>query len=166
MLIVFAGLPATGKTTLASLIAAERRATFLRIDTIEQALRSSGVLSGEVGPSGYLIAYALAAANLRPGHDVVADCVNPVAATRAAWRDVAAAASARMVEIEIVCSDPVEHRRRVETRVVDVPGLVPPDWDGVQRREYEAWTGPRFVLDTAGRSVAEAAAALRAHLGA
>jgi predicted kinase len=56
-LIVFGGLPGTGKTTLAREVAEEHSATYLRIDTIEQALRSSGVLVGDdVGPAGYLVA--------------------------------------------------------------------------------------------------------------
>jgi len=73
VLIVFGGLPGTGKSTLARLIAQERRATYLRIDTIEQAIRASGMLAGDVGPSGYLVAYALAEANLALGQQVVAD---------------------------------------------------------------------------------------------
>ena len=67
MLIVFGGLPGTGKTTLARAFAQRRGATYLRIDTIEQALRSSEMLAGEVGPAGYMVAYALAEANLRLG---------------------------------------------------------------------------------------------------
>ena len=93
MLIVFGGLPGTGKTTLARALAQELHATYLRIDTIEQALSSSAVLVREVGPAGYLVAYALADANLRLGQDVVADSVNPLAITRDAWRKVAATAS-------------------------------------------------------------------------
>jgi predicted kinase len=81
MLIVFGGLPGTGKTTLARAVAQERLATYLRIDTIEQALRSSDVLAGDVGPAGYIVAYALAEANLRLGRIVVADAVNPLAIT-------------------------------------------------------------------------------------
>ena len=166
MLIVFGGLPGTGKTTLASSIAQERSATYLRIDTIEQVLRSSGVLRSDVGPSGYLVAYALAKANLCRGQSVVADCVNPLAVTRAAWRETAAATSSPVIEIEVVCSDPAEHRHRVETRSIDVPGLVRPTWNSVQRHEYEPWDGSRLVLDTAGRSIAETAAVLRAHVEA
>ena len=161
MLIVFAGLPGTGKTTLARLIAGQMRATFLRIDTIEQAIRASGVLAGEVGPSGYLVGYALAEANLVLGQDVVADSVNPLAITREAWRQAAANASVPCIEIEVVCSDPAEHRRRVETRVTDVAGLQLPSWEAVQRRDYEPWDRPRLVVDTAGRSVAETLAELQ-----
>ena len=164
MLIVFGGLPGTGKTTLARLIAQQKRATYLRIDGIEQAIRVSGMLSGDVGPSGYLVAYALAEANLALGQDVVADSVNPLAVTRSAWRRAAANASSPCVEIEVVCSDPVEHRRRVEARKADIPGFRVPSWDDVQRHAYDPWDTPRLVLDTAGRSVWEAEAELRGRI--
>ena len=165
MLIVFGGLPGTGKTTLARLVAQQKRATYLRIDGIEQAIRASGTLAGEVGPSGYLVAYALAEANLALGQDVVADSVNPLAITRSAWRRAAANASSPCVEIEVVCSDPMEHRRRVETRKADIAGLRVPSWDDVQRHAYEAWDRPRLVLDTAGRSAADLLAELHRRIG-
>ena len=139
-LIVFGALPGTGKTTLARAVAEEHSATYLRIDTIEQALRSSGVLAGDdVGPAGYLIAYKVAESNLLMGRTVVADSVNPLAVTRDAWHQVAATTSSEIVEIEVVCSDIAEHRRRVETRSVDVPGLALPCWQDVVERDYEPW---------------------------
>jgi hypothetical protein len=64
------------------------------------------------------------------------------------------------MEIEVVCSDAVEHRRRVETRVVDVPRLTLPTWDAVLRRDYEPWDRPHVVLDTAARSAEESVAML------
>ncbi len=122
------------------------------------------MLAGEVGPSGYLVAYGLAETNLILGQNVVADSVNPLAVTREAWRQAAANASSPCIEIEIVCSDSAEHRRRVETRQVDVLGLQLPSWEDVQRRDYEAWDRPRLVLDTAGRSVADALAELQSRI--
>jgi predicted kinase len=41
-LFIFAGLPGVGKSTLARSLAREQEAVFLRIDTIEAALRSAG----------------------------------------------------------------------------------------------------------------------------
>lgn len=39
ILYIFSGLPDSGKTTLARMIARQFQATYLRIDTIEQTLR-------------------------------------------------------------------------------------------------------------------------------
>ena len=83
MLAVFGGLPGTCKTTVVRAVAARCRAAYIRVDAIEQAMRSAGVLAdGKVGPAGYMAAYALAEANLRLGLAAVADCVNPVRETR------------------------------------------------------------------------------------
>lgn len=159
-LIIFAGLPATGKTTLARLLARRLGATYLRIDTIEQALRESRAFAGPMDDVGYRIAYALAADNLRGGQSVVADSVNPVRITREAWRATAKRAGARVVEIEVVCSDVAEHRRRVESRGTDIPGLQLPGWQEVIGREYDPWDEERVVVDTARRSVEEIVARL------
>jgi len=123
------------------------------------------MLASEVGPAGCLVAYALAKANLAQGQAVVADSVNPLGVTRNAWRRVATAACQRIIEVEVVCSDRAEHRRRVETRPADIAGLTLPTWDMVQQREYEPWDRPRLVLDTAGRSVASMLAELLAQIG-
>lgn len=155
MLVVFGGLPGTGKSTIARRLVERCRAAYIRIDTIETALRSARLLEN-VGPAGYVVGYALAESNLRLGQYVVADSVNPVAATREAWRTAAKAAMSPLLEVEIVCSDAVEHRRRVETRNADIPGLDPPSWDDVMAREYDPWPEPHLMLDTAGVAVDEA----------
>ncbi len=148
-LIALGGLPGTGKTTIARALATRLGALHLRIDTIEQALRRSG----DVGPLGYLVAYGVAEDNLRLGNRVIADSVNPVPATREAWRATAERAGARLVEVEVVCSDPQEHRRRIESRRADIDGFRLPTWAEVMGRGYEPWDRPPLVIDTAGRPV-------------
>jgi predicted kinase len=156
MLIVLGGLPGTGKTTLARLLSEAVQAAYLRIDAIEQSLRDLKQFQGGVDDAGYRIAYALAESNLQLGQTVIADSVNPIAITRNAWGDIAARTESRIVEIETICSDAEEHRRRIETRVVDIPGLVPPTWQQVVEREYEPWDRPHIVVDTAKLSPEDA----------
>jgi predicted kinase len=164
MLIVFGGLPGTGKTTLARALAQELHATYLRIDTIEHTLRSSGVLSAEVGPSGYLIAYALTDENLRTGQIVVADSVNRITATREAWRQVAERTRSEIVEIEVICSDPIEHRARVENRDRDAGQSIPLTWQAVIERHYDPWDRPHITIDTARRTIESAFGELRSQI--
>ena len=165
MLIVFAGLPGVGKTTLARGLAAQLRAVHLRIDSIEQALASCSLQISPAEDAGYCVGYAVAEENLRLGLTVVADSVNPVELTRSAWHDTARRAEAPVKDVEVVCSDPIEHRRRVEERSADGTGLRLPSWQDVLDRHYDPWAGDRFVLDTAGRSPEVCLRDLLEHLG-
>lgn len=153
VLVVVSGLPAAGKTTIAGLLARQLRAAHVRIDTIEQAVIEATSLVQPLGPVGYLVGYAVAADQLRNHVSVVADSVNPLAVTRSAWRQVGARHAARTVEVEVVCSDPDEHRRRAETRTSSIPGLVLPTWQQILDREYEPWDRPPLVIDTAGTDI-------------
>src|SRR5690348_505108 len=103
MLYIFGGLPGAGKSTLSAVLARRCNACYLRIDTIEQTMRDSGLTVD--GPAGYLMGYRLALDNLRLGLSVVADSVNPISITRKSWIHVATQAEAPFVEIEVVCSD-------------------------------------------------------------
>jgi predicted kinase len=164
MLIVFSGLPGSGKTTIARELARQAGAVYLRIDVIEQAIRASGALEGDVGTSGYCAANALALSNLQLGHRVVADCVNPVKESRMAWQATAAAAGVTMMDVQVLCSDKQEHQRRVDTRTGDIPGLTPPSWQSVMSHVYEPWDTPVLTLDTAEVTVKQAVATLLAHV--
>lgn len=169
MLIAFSGLPGVGKTTVAREAAARLGAVYLRIDSIEQALRDAGTVGeGEdMGPAGYVVAYRLAADNLTLGRTVVADSVNPIALTRDAYLAVAERAGVPLVEVELVCSDRRLHRERLEARKTDVPGAAQVSWEAVLARRVDPWARPRLLIDTAvlsaeacvGRVVDEATAA-------
>lgn len=149
-LYIFAGLPGVGKSTVARALATRVRAVYLRIDTVEQAIRDMCDL--DVQGEGYRLCYRVAADNLRLGSNVVADSCNPIELTREEWRRVADEEGARAIDIEVICSDVAEHRHRVENREVDVPGLVLPTWQQVVEREYDEWHTDRIVVDTAGRT--------------
>lgn len=151
---MLSGLPGVGKTTVARAVSARVGAVHLRIDTIEAALVSGGVIAAAGGwdtvpDAGYRVAYGLAADLLRAGHHVLADSVNPLHITRRAWAEVAAKAGAGCLDVEIICSDAAVHRDRVEARVPDLDGLTVPTWEQVCNRRYEPWTGPVLRVDTA-----------------
>ncbi|WP_370153144.1 AAA family ATPase [Ferrovibrio sp.] len=145
-LIILGGLPGSGKTALARTLARRLPALHLRVDTIEQAMLAAGQAPGALG---YGIAQALATENLRNGLTVVADSVNPVAASRAGWRDAATAAGAPFLDVAVFCSDAAEHRRRVETRTADIAGHRLPDWAAVLALRFEPWDAA-LRIDTAG----------------
>jgi predicted kinase len=161
-LYIFSGLPGSGKSTLSKRLSTSVGAVYVRIDTIEQALRD--LCSFEVEGEGYRLAYRIARDNLLVGTSVVADSCNPIELTRREWEQVARDAGARYVNIEVVCSDAREHRTRSEQRAAEVPGLSQPTWHEIEHREYDAWTVDRIVVDTAGRSVAECERELLAKL--
>lgn len=164
MLIVLGGLPGVGKTAIARDIVVRSPSAYLRIDAIEQALRKIRGFQ-DVGSAGYVLAYELASSNLELGMTVVADCVNPLSVTREAWRAVAARTSSALLEVEVVCSDLAEHRRRVEARKADIPAFTTPTWEEVLHHKYEAWTTPRWVIDSAVVEAKDAANSILERLG-
>jgi predicted kinase len=154
-LIIFGGLPGVGKTTIARELARQIGAVHLRIDSMEQAIRASGMASQPLNDVAYHVAYAVAEDNLRIGRTVIADSVNPLRQTRDAWVDVADCVQVSFIEIEVNCSDANEHRRRVETRTTDIPGLRLPTWGEVVSREYHPSDRRHLVIDTVDRTVAQ-----------
>jgi predicted kinase len=152
LLVVFAGLPGSGKSKLARGVADAIGATYLRIDTIETAIAAT-LMPFRGNPVGYVVAEWVAADQLTGGRDVVADAVNGVAAARDGWVALADRTGATLRFVEVLCSDAGEHRRRVEARKPDMPGQGIPTWESVQRRRYEPWPlelSGRLVVDNVG----------------
>lgn len=165
MLIVFSGLPGVGKSSIAKALAKKISAVYLRIDSVEQAIRNADVLrNDDIGISGYTASYAVAKDNLLLGHIVIADCVNPVEWSRNAWMNVASEAEVAGLEIEILCSDLAEHRHRIEYRQIDVPDLKLPNWDAIMNSEYQAWDRDRIVIDTADKDIEQCVDELLSHV--
>ncbi|MEU1886088.1 ATP-binding protein [Micromonospora sp. WMMD987] len=147
-LVVFAGLPGVGKSTLAGQVGVSLGVPVLPVDPIERALARHGLTGHGAGLAGYDALAGLAGVQLGLGSSVVVDAVNPVAGARGLWFDLAARAGVPLRLIEVYCGDEAEWRRRVDARHAADP--LAPTWEQTGRRgaEYEPLIGPRLVVDT------------------
>ncbi len=162
VLFVMSGLPGSGKSTLGKLLAKEYDAAYLRIDTIEQGLRD--LCHYKVQGEGYRLSYRIATDNLKLGLNVVSDSCNPIELTRNEWEEVAKNCGCDYVNIEVLCSNQVEHKHRVETRESEIDNFVLPVWKQVINREYQPWIKCHIQIDTANRTVEESFAELKAKI--
>lgn len=163
VLYIFSGLPGAGKTTLARKLAGFFHIPFFRLDTIEHGLRE--ICSVNVQGEGYSLTGRIVAENLQIGNDVVVDCCNPWRQTRDEWENTALRNGGRFINIEVVCSDLAEHKKRVTERESDIPGFAVPTWEDVSGRDYQTWETERICVDTRRKGVDDAFQDLLAALG-
>jgi predicted kinase len=156
MLIATAGLPGSGKSTVADALGAALGVTVISVDPIESAILAAGIDDAQpTGLAAYLVAEKLAASVLSTGHSIIVDAVNAVDAAREQWVKLAARQGVPLKFVEVVCSDPAVHRARLEARIRHLPHLTEPTWHAVEQSldEYSAWTGDsgavaRITLDS------------------
>lgn len=160
MLIIFGGLPGVGKSTIAKMLAAKLHCVYIRIDSIEQAIKNASKLNDhyriEILAEGYMTAYAIAKDNLDLGLTVITDSVNPIEITRNEFRKVATHVNVTFLEIEVICSDKIKHKTRIETRKPTILGLELPSWQDVLSRDYEPWKTKHLTIDTASTTPEDA----------
>jgi predicted kinase len=151
VLYIFSGLPGTGKSTLSKIIAQKYNAMYIRIDTVEQGIRE--LCKYNVRGEGYRLSYRIVEDNLKIGHNVVADSCNPISLTRKEWENIAMRNNCKYINIEIMCSNENEHKKRIETRGNEIEGLKLPTWEEITKREYDTWKNERIVVDTSNKNI-------------
>jgi predicted kinase len=163
VLIVIAGLPGAGKSTMAADLGRALNCAVLGVDQAEAAMWRAGVSpSGPTHHAAYLVVGALAAEQLALGHDVIVDAVNGPEPARAQWRDLAAETGAELRFIVVECGDDRVYQDRVERRTRDIEGFPEPTWEGVLRRRADSppWTDERLTVDSVNSREANLQAAL------
>lgn len=150
VLVVTAGLPGSGKSTIAEIIAGRLGATAISVDPIEGAILQAGIDADQpTGLAAYLVAEKMAEQVLLSGHSVIVDAVNAVEPARLQWRDLAERCGVTLRVIETVCADDELHQERLSNRT----GLIAAYAVEQSIEDYAEWKGaaaalPRVTLDT------------------
>ncbi|MCB9421952.1 MAG: ATP-binding protein [Ardenticatenaceae bacterium] len=149
-LIVFSGLPGTGKSMLAEAVARQQGIPVFAKDWLEAVLLDAGLTPTErLGYAGYDLLTTLARRQLSLGQSAILDSVASFERIRAHWRELAYEFSAQWRVVECVCSDEVAHRERLNGRQRHIPGWHELTWADVERVHsyYEPWLDERLVVD-------------------
>ncbi len=157
MLIVTAGLPGAGKSTIAEVLGNRLGLAVLSVDPIESAILEAGIDADQpTGLAAYLVAEKLAESELSAGRGVIIDAVNAVEPAREQWVKLAAEQNTPIKFIEVVCTDPDLHRERLDARAHNRAHIVESGQHPVEQSldEWEPWAGvsassPRITIDTA-----------------
>lgn len=143
MLIAMAGLPGSGKTTIAQVLGARLGLPVISVDPIESAILKAGIDADQpTGLAAYLVAEMHAETTLAAGRSVIIDAVNAVDPAREQWINLAQRRGERLKFIEVVCSDPDVHRERIENRERELPHQQL-TWNAVEQslEDYAEWSG-------------------------
>lgn len=152
-LIIFSGLPGTGKSTLAEAIGRDLGIPVFAKDWLEAALLRSKLKSTcedkSLGFAGYELLTILAQRQLMLNQSAILDSVAAVKTLRTTWQELAKQNYANYYVIECICSDESIHRARLRERQRNIPGWHELEWSEVERVKgyYSAWEGERLVLD-------------------
>jgi predicted kinase len=148
--VIFTGLPGTGKSTLAEQVARTVRAPAFAADWLMGALTPA---LAKFDRSEYLAARSrlletLIVRQLMLGQDAVVDALASESQV-AAWHDAVAGFSPQWYLIECICSDESIHRERIEARIRGIPGWHEVGWDFVERMrgELPPLTGDRLTIN-------------------
>jgi predicted kinase len=148
-LILFAGMPGSGKTTLARMVSRRLKIPAFAKDRAQRILRDHH-LAPEHSGDGYYIILDLADEQLSLGLSVILDATFPLDHFRTVASEIAARHKAKFCAIYCTCSDENVWRERMNHRVQYVPGWKPVGWSDVERMQeyYQPWNDNALLVDS------------------
>ena len=156
-LILFSGVPGTGKSTLAEAVGRQLSIAVFAKDWLEATLLRSGLIASDpsnpeksLGSVGYDLLTTLAARQLMLDQSVILDSVAGTQSIRETWRKLCTDYHAQWRVIECICSDESFHRARLITRQRRIPGWHELEWSDVEKVKgyFSPWRGERLILDS------------------
>jgi len=152
-MIVFSGLPGTGKSMLAEALGKHLHIPVFARDWLEAALLRCELNSAPQGKSlgwaGYELLTTLAERQFMLEQSVILDSVAGMQPIRGTWRQLAKQYNADWLVIECICSDESMHRSRLNQRKRGIPGWHELEWSDVDKvkQYFVPWEEERLVLD-------------------
>ena len=152
-LIVFSGLPGTGKSSLAEAVGRELSIPVFAKDWLEAALLRSELIASNpekpLGSAGYELLTALAERQLMLGQSVILDSVTGTESIRGIWKRLSQQYGADWRVIECICSDESFHRLQLSKRRRNIPDWHELEWSDIQKVKgyFSPWEEERLVLD-------------------
>jgi predicted kinase len=167
-LIVMAGRPGTGKSSIAEAVGRELNTPVFAKDWLEAVLRRCRLRPGPeheavgLGYAGYELLTTLAERQLHCRQSAILDSVAGTESIRSQWRALAVRYEAAWIVIECVCSDESLHRQRLASRQRGIPGWPELTWNEVEKVKsyYAPWQDKRLVLDAVNSVAANVATAV------
>lgn len=156
-LVIFSGLPGTGKTTLATSAARELRIPLLRIDDVVASIPEHMHIHADPFWEEMIgILLNLVEAQLKLGLSVIVDSVF-MGADRSQAREIAKKHNAAFRPIHTFVSDEKLWEQRVRQRILDFPDDEPATWERIQiqRRDFTPWKPNSALFVDGVRSMEE-----------
>lgn len=155
-IIIFSGLPGTGKSTLAEAVGRQLSIPVFAKDWLEATILRSGLIASDpsnpeqlLGSVGYELLTTLAERQLMLDQSVILDSVASTRSIRETWKNLCGRYHAQWLVIECISSDESFHRAQLAKRQRKISGWHELKWSDVEKvKEYFApWEEERLVLD-------------------